>query len=239
MFALCALTIWGIVPWDLTAFLVCDLLLAAAILGGCTQRCRQLGRSRGDQSGSQPGQSKWPSTPINSRRKRQEGPAQRVGAYHSGGNASHPGPNNTAGQMGAAPSFHPEKGRATDGPQEKGGTGERNTQKKAQAIPGNREPRCTAPEHRASEQVPGKSQSCWKCSPAGPPGNTGGTKPKPSTENKPVDGSLGELGKQELQDPAKWAELLSRQCAKVAGSEQNPAERTAKEKEGDKSAPSA
>ena len=175
----------------------------------------------------------------NSRRKRQEGPAQRVGAYHSGGNASHPGPNNTAGQMGAAPSFHPEKGRATDGPQEKGGTGERNTQKKAQTIPGNREPRCTAPEHRASEQVPGKSQSCWKCSPAGPPGNTGGTKPKPSTENKPVDGSLGELGKQELQDPAKWAELLSRQCAKVAGSEQNPAERTAKEKEGDKSAPSA
>ena len=64
MFALCALTIWGIVPWDLTAFPLCDLLLAAAILGGCTQRCRQLGRSRGDQSGSQPGQSKWPSTPT-------------------------------------------------------------------------------------------------------------------------------------------------------------------------------
>ena len=238
MFALCALTIWGIVPWDLTAFLLCDLLLAAAILGGCTQRCRQLGRSRGDQSGSQPGQSKWPSTPTHTASGKKD-PLSEL--EHTTQGETHPTRGLTIQQVRWEQhlAFIQKKEEQRMGPHKKGGTGERNTQKKAQTIPGNREPRCTAPEHRASEQVPGKSQSCWKCSPAGPPGNTGGTKPKPSTENKPVDGSLGELGKQELQDPAKWAELLSRQCAKVAGSEQNPAERTAKEKEGDKSAPSA
>ena len=72
MFCLLFLATWGIVPWDLTTFLVCDLLVSATVVAGIFRRCRGLGKSPGDPSALQPERSKWPYSPTHAASAKKE-----------------------------------------------------------------------------------------------------------------------------------------------------------------------
>lgn len=83
MLLLVTLATCGIVPWDLTTFLVCDFLLTATIVVGAIRRCRRPGKSPGEQSASPQEPPKQPSTPTHGENAKKE-PQGELGSYSWG-----------------------------------------------------------------------------------------------------------------------------------------------------------
>ena len=211
MLLLVTLATCGIVPWDLTTFLVCDFLLSATIVVGAIRRCRRPGKSPGEQSASPQEPPKQPSTPTHGENAKKE-PQGELGSYSLGVKAW---PNPTAVQVGTSPEFYPGTGRTKNRSQEKELVSARYPQEEAQPTPykGRRCWCCPPPTGtKGGEQVPGKSTGGGENHTRRTPGSTGGTVGKePPTRHESVDVSLGELGRRELQDPQKWNKLLSEQ----------------------------
>ena len=115
--------------------------------------------------------------------------------------------------MGATCELHPGAGGEAWWAQEKEHVGTRHTQEKAKSSPCEAGPSYPPTKDREGQQVPGKSTSSREHPVGRPSGHIGGRdKSEPSVGNRPMDVGLGELGRQELQDPEKWNNLLGRQC---------------------------